>query len=412
MQNDKEKGKLYDLIKEIVGKAVDQLREENRVAREEFSRKQMEQFLELSGGRLPQQAADPKAAGIKMSQLCRSLYHAKAEGGGRSAAMAFANKIGAKSVEKALAESSFTSGGALLPPDFANEIIPYLRAESVMLSAGVRVLPMPKGTMSIPKGTSGVTAEYVGAGAASAHSNPQTGQVVMNAKELAVTAAVSNNLMADGGPGVDEFLRDDISGAFAERTDAAIIRDDGTQNKPKGMRYLVASANVLTETNADGDPDGATSAERATDLGRAIMTLDTAKIPNRRRGWTMPPRTWSALFSAQTTTGAYIYRAEMENGMLLGIPFKKTPQIPTNLASPENGKSGELYLAEHSEILVGDTGEFTLDVFPGGAYYDGSAVQSGISLRQTVIAASLRHDVAARQGGNEIVVLLNSWGNP
>jgi HK97 family phage major capsid protein len=51
-------------------------------------------------------------------------------------------------VTRALATSSGSAGGFIVPPDYMTEVIELLRARAVVRSAGPRILPMPRGTMT------------------------------------------------------------------------------------------------------------------------------------------------------------------------------------------------------------------------------------------------------------------------
>jgi HK97 family phage major capsid protein len=55
--------------------------------------------------------------------------------------------------------TSFTAGGALIPPQYIAELVAYLRAELILERIGVRVMPGLQGSpIIIPKQTSGTTA--------------------------------------------------------------------------------------------------------------------------------------------------------------------------------------------------------------------------------------------------------------
>lgn len=107
--------------------------------------------------------------------------------------------------------------------------------------------------------------------------------------------------------------------------------------------------------------------------------------------WLMVPRTYWALYNlaASTDTGARPYRdglknaqAGMDNGRLLGARVHKTNQIPKNLGG---GTESETYLVHGPDLWIADTLNNQVDIFPGGAYYDGGVVVSGISNDETVI---------------------------
>jgi HK97 family phage major capsid protein len=52
------------------------------------------------------------------------------------------------------------AGGFIVPPDYMNEIIELLRPRAVVRAAGPRVIPMPRGTMTLPGQSSAASAGY------------------------------------------------------------------------------------------------------------------------------------------------------------------------------------------------------------------------------------------------------------
>jgi hypothetical protein len=93
----------------------------------------------------------------------------------------------------------------------------------------------------------------------------------------------------------------------------------------------------------------------------------------------------------------------MDKGMLEGFPYAVTSQIPDNLGSGTN--ESEVYFASFPTLVLGENETLEMSVFPGGAYYDGSNVISGISQNQTVIRLLAHHDFGCQQRGQEIAVI-------
>jgi HK97 family phage major capsid protein len=63
-------------------------------------------------------------------------------------------------VTRALSASQGSAGGFIVPPDYMNEIIELLRPRAVVRAAGPRVIPMPRGTMTLPGQSSAASAGY------------------------------------------------------------------------------------------------------------------------------------------------------------------------------------------------------------------------------------------------------------
>lgn len=397
---------VYSMLEEIVGRKIADLAEQRKTEREERRSEMADMIAAMNGAQ--QKAAQKPDAGMSFGRYMRCLALTRGDTG--KAADFCKTKLGDNYVAKYLGETSFGAGGALVPPEFAQEIIPALRANSVIRQFNPRIMPMSRGTLTVPYIDTGASAGYVGEGANIAKSDATTGQLNLSWKKLAVISPVSNDLIRDASPLADQVVRDDVVRAMAEREDAAFIRDDGTQNKPKGMRYWALSAGVKNETNAATGSNNSTTAEITADLGGVIRRTMDNKVPMSRCGWVYSPRNWQRFVTERTTTGDLIWEPEMRQGMLMGYPFKVSQQIPTNLATPVASSSTELYFSCFGELVIGEATELEVAVFDGAAYHDGSNIISGVSQDQTVIRAIARHDFGSRYRGKDIQVVLNTWG--
>jgi HK97 family phage major capsid protein len=351
-------------------------------------------------------AASAKASKAKVGQYLRCLAAGKSLG----QAADFAKKIGADaSVVKAVGESTGSAGGYLIAPEFG-EFIQMLGANAVVRKLGARVIPMPKGQITLPGGATGATASWVGENAAAPSSQPTAKQISMNAKKLMVVVPVSNEMLADGNPMCDEWVQGEAERASARAEDLAFIRGNGGVNSPRGLKYRVAAANSLNliHTGAISTP-----AETLSDLGRMIMALANANVPMEKCGWIFPPRSVWFLKTMLTSNSVRMFQ-EMDKGTLLGFPFADTTQIPINLTGGGGGTDeSESYFADFMSCVIGDTGEYVAQVFEGAAYYDTgtAAVVSGLSNDQTVLVIKRRVDFTSLYDGLDIALMQQvDWG--
>jgi HK97 family phage major capsid protein len=65
-------------------------------------------------------------------------------------------------VAKALATGVGTSGGFVVPENYVAEFIEFLRPASVVCKMNPFVVPVPQGTMRVPKLAGGASASYLG----------------------------------------------------------------------------------------------------------------------------------------------------------------------------------------------------------------------------------------------------------
>jgi len=343
--------------------------------------------------------------GVMAARYLRLLAAGK---GDPERAAKIAKSWGDDHMAKSLNESVFSAGGALVPEEYMNELIPLLRAKTVVRSLGATSIPMNRGSLTMPFQDTASTASYIGELQSIPASQQSYGQLTLSAKKLVNLVPISNDLLSDSSFSVDSLVRNDIVRTMSLREDIAFIRDTGAGNTPKGMRNWAPAANVFARTAAGG-PGLATLNEITDDLFNAMLLLENNNIPLDTAGWIMTPRTKSGLMRIRDVNGQFVYRDEMLRGNLLGFRYETTTQIPTNLGGP--GNQTEVYFASFGSLIIAESSSLQVSVYEGGAFNDGAGVVSGISTDQTVIRAIARHDFGARQRGNEIAVITDvDWG--
>ena len=114
-------------------------------------------------------------------------------------------------------------------------MIELLRARAVVRSAGPRIIPMPRGTMTLPGQNSAASASYGAEGAKIANSQPGFNSIVASYKKMVALVPVSNDMMRYADPAVDAIVRDDLVKVIALREDLAFLQGDGMLDTPKGM---------------------------------------------------------------------------------------------------------------------------------------------------------------------------------
>lgn len=304
-------------------------------------------------------------------------------------------------VVKALAASDAAAGGFIVPPDYSEDIIELLRAQTVVRKMNPVQLPMPNGTLSIPRITAGTAGSYIGENSNIGKTEPTFGQIVLTYKKLAALVPVSNDLLRYSAPSADGIVRDDLVSALSVREDQAFIRDDGGQQTPKGLRYWAPSGNVVT-ANAT-----VTLANVTSDLAKLLLKLEEANVRMLRPGWLMAPRTKQYLMTVRDGNGNYAFRDELLAGRFWGFPFGVTTSIPTNLGGGTD--ESELYLVDFADAVIGEATSLVIDASTEAAYHDGTNVQAAFSLDQTVIRAIAQHDFAMRHAESVAVLTAVKW---
>jgi len=284
-------------------------------------------------------------------------------------------KVVVATFEKAMAAGDFTGGGFMIPPEFADQIIDLLRPRSVVRAMGTPTVPMPRGTLTIPKQTGDVSAQYV---------------------------PVSNDLLSvTAGDRADRFIRDSMVRHIATREDRAFIRDDGTNGTPKGLRYWAGSSFASA---------GTTAANIENDLVKMINTMESANVDMSNPVWLMSPRSKNTLLTLRDGSGNLIY-PEIRPGSdgmsrLYGWPVFTTTNIPTNLGG---GSDTEVYLVNVPDLIIAEQGGLEITASDEASYVEGANLASAFSRDQTVIRAIVRHDFAVQYPEAVVVMTGVAW---
>jgi HK97 family phage major capsid protein len=395
------KDQLDGFIKEAVGKAFAEARKESEAkAEERFNSLE----TKLSGFARKAETGKTVEKGMKAARFVRALAAGRGDPN-RAAAFAkeyYKDEVGAEIV-KGLVASVAADGGFIIPPAYSEELIELLYNQTAIRKLGATIIPMPTGSITIPKVTGGVTASYVGEVTSPNATKPTLGSISLSYKKLRVTVAISNDLLRFSSPSADSLVRNDITNQMKVKEDSTFLRGAGGVFSPKGLRYLALSGNVFA---ANGTVN---LANVTLDLGKAILKLEENNIPFIKPGWVFAPRTRQYLVTVRDGNGNFAFRQEMLGGTLWGFPFVSTNQVPKNLGGGTD--ESEVYLADFNDVLVGETSDMNIDTSQEAAYLDESGnLVSAFANDQTVLRVIARHDLGLRRDESVSVITEVKWG--
>lgn len=337
------------------------------------------------------------APGLALAAMIMAIGH-----GGRDnrRSAQFAQQHGFPEVAAALNKSSPSAGGYIVPPGYVAELIEVLRPQAVIRASGAVSIPMPAGQLNMGRQNTGATATYQGEGTDIAKSEPTFGNLVMSAKKLTALVPISNDLIRFANPAALGVVMNDLRKVVAQREDLAFLRDNGTGDLIKGLRYWAHADNVFA-ANATVNVQTITA-----DLGKAVSLLRSANVSMDTPGWIFTPGVEQYLMDLYTPSGAKAF-PEMERGLLRGIPYKLTTQIPMNLGAGAN--QTEVYLCDFAQALIGDATEMLLEMSSEATYRDGADLVSAFSRDETVVRVVNAHDFALRHAKAAAVITGVSW---
>ncbi|WP_276851035.1 phage major capsid protein [Enterobacter oligotrophicus] len=331
-----------------------------------------------------EEPAQYKGAG--MTRLVMSI----AAGGGHigDAAKFAASELNDQALSMAI-ETAAGSGGALVPQNMQREVIELLRDRTIVRKLGAGSIPLPNGNLSLPRLASGSTASYVGEGQDVKASGATYDDVKLSAKTMICMVPISNQLIGRAGFSIEQMVLDDILSGIATREDKAFLRDDGSNNTPKGFKAVATEANRTLAWSGD-----ATLETIDAYLDALILKLMDGNSNMLKCGWGMSNRSYMKLFGLRDGNGNKVY-PEIASGFLKGFRIERTSAIPANLGTSGNGS--EVYFGDFNDVKIGEDGIMTVDFSREATYIDadGNTV-SAFSRNQSLIRVITEHDIGFR----------------
>lgn len=249
--------------------------------------------------------------------------------------------------------SGFSGGGLFVDPAVAQpDLFPSLIPASVALSAGVRVLALPDGTM-IPYVSARPTTTWLDdEDAEIPAANTGFGGVPVWFKKLAGRTVIANDLRRSATLDVMALLIDQQVTSTALGVDLAIFEGTGAEHQVRGLKYR-------DTLGAAVDTNGAA----LTDLDDIIGAISALEAENAKpSGFVMAPRTWGDLMKLRDESGSLrpllgeIYGASATAGIsrrLLGLPVHLSSQLSTTEVEGSSGTvCSSIYLGQWSQAAL------------------------------------------------------------
>lgn len=176
-------------------------------------------------------------------------------------------------------ESGGDMASVLVPEEFGVDLID-LREQYGVARQIFKRRPMSSDTRTDPRRKGGLSAVFVGEGAAGTESTKEWDPVRLTAKKLMVISRYTNELNMDSVISIGDDLAGEISYAFANKEDECAFNGDGTSTYGgiTGVRTaLAAAAGSPTTTSAGGVIVG--SGNLYSELTLADFNLVMGKLP-------------------------------------------------------------------------------------------------------------------------------------
>ena len=301
---------------------------------------------------------------------------------------------------RALQQTSFTAGGALIPENFVgSEFIEALRAESAFRRAGPRMVTLVNGSFTTPRLTGSTSVSYLGAeGDNLATSEPTFGQLKLTEKKVGVIVPFSNDLRRNASLDALRVVNEDLIRTVAIDEDTQCFNGSGLVGLPKGIYNWITASLKSNQT-------GTTLANVRTDVRKMKNGLDSGNVPYVRRAFFMHSRTMNYIGWDLVDGNSNFAFPSLQNAA--GATLGGDPVYRDNVLSITGGggaNESQIFYVEMSECYLAESMDLEIEIFNNAAYSQSGTVRSGISRDESVIRLIRKWDFGMRHTASAYVL--------
>lgn len=293
---------------------------------------------------------------------------------------------------KALSATNPAGGGYLIPEVYLADIVELLYAKTVIFGLGAQKVPMANGNLNIPRMTSGARATWGGEGRKIAKSQPAFGNIKLSAKRLEAIVPQTRELLMSTDFSADQIFANDLTRRMELGLDFGAMFGKGGEFQPLGV-FADKEVEHLDATALNNTDLASSSGVITADFPVFVRSKVLAKnVDDAHLGWAMNSVLEGFFMNMKTTTGAYIYRDEMNSGKLMGFPYLVSNQIATT-----SGGLTELAFGNWADLLVGEQMGLETYTTLDGSWVDEAGVQHNAFEENLAATRALMYvDIAAR----------------
>lgn len=239
-----------------------------------------------------------------------------------------------------LSENTDSTGGATVPTHLLYQLIDAMRAQTVVVRAGARTVPLETLKTSMARVASDPTANWRLENSPINVSDPTFEKVEFVAKSLAVLVKVPRELMEDA-VNLNEALMGSFAGAMAVEVDRVALFGSGTNPEPRGLFTTTGVSSVEMAAN------GAALANWGKVLD-TLLELQNANAPDPT-AMVMAPRTWRTIAGFVDTTNQPLRAPEA----IAPIPRMTTKNVPVNQVQGSASNASCIVIGDFSQLMLG-----------------------------------------------------------
>lgn len=278
----------------------------------------------------------------------------------------------ADQIERDMTTTPASDGGHWIPNSVMwDRLIPKVRANSVLMQAGMTVLPDLVGNQEIPKATEATIAYMIGETEAPTASDIKTGMLTMTEHEMGVLFIASNRMLEQSPIAINNLATRDMTRSIALKTDQQGLTGNGTEKNCRGVLEIPGIGSVDASGLSAGDAgiyDLLVDAQEelpVNDVGEE----NTEDIRTFALGWIFHPGHVREMrkTKSEATSGAHhqferkmIFTEEKKTRVCMGDPYFRTTQLPvtSNRASGIYANWANFLMGEFTPLRIALSKEY------------------------------------------------------
>lgn len=302
---------------------------------------------------------------------------------------------------KSVNGGTLEAGGLFISDQYYANVIEYLTAKVIVRNIpGVETTDISTGRLKLAKETNLITGSWVGEEGYAEPETPLSGEYEMFARKLMCIVIISNDWLRRSDSGSDRNVLMRMQKGVSLTEDSGLLRGIGSQYTPLGIRYQMASANLIPQS-------GTTNAAITTDLLGAVGAVATSNVEVTNPVWIMHPLKHTKLMSLRNATTDTLVFPETLDGKLYNAPILTSTAIPITLGGGAN--ESEIYYGEGSELLIGNTADIDVSLSDSLSYIKSGSVVSAFSRDQSGLRVIKETDIFLRHSGGFAAVTGVTW---
>jgi len=231
---------------------------------------------------------------------------------------AFWNALRGRGISNVLSVGEDTSGGYLVPEEFANELIIALEEQNIFRQIA-RIVRTSSDKLKVPVATAVGTASWIDENEVIPESESTFSQITLNAYKLGTMMRSSTELVEDSAFNIQSYIAQEFARRIGSREEEAFCLGDGT-GKPTGIFGGIGGAQ-----------EGASATTTIT-FDNMIDLFYSLKPPYRNRAvFLVNDSTMKVLRKIKSGDGQYIWQPSVKEktpDTILGRPVYVSPYAP------------------------------------------------------------------------------------